>query len=181
MGITEIITSLFGGGLTGLLGSIVTHVADYKSKQLDAQMQTAKLANDVEMKKADAAIMAQEWAARTQITQIETSGASDVAASQAFAASYSLEPKQYSEGLKPSPSQAWLLFLLDFVRGSVRPALTLYLCILSTLIYLQARALIGHGLDAAESAGITKQVVHAILYLTTCSVLWYFGTRAPQK
>ncbi len=56
----EIISSLFGGGLTGLLGSVISNIFNYKSKKLDAEMQVQKYAQDILLKKDDAEIMAQD-------------------------------------------------------------------------------------------------------------------------
>ena len=68
--------------------------------------------------------------------------------------------------------------LLDFARGIVRPALTIYLCALTTYIWWQVRQLIDkEDLDPAEVLEVWKMVVNTILYLTTTCILWWFGTR----
>jgi len=180
MGITEIVSSVLGGGLTGLLGAIITKVAEYKTKQLDIKLLEQKSAHELAMKKADAQLMAQEWAARTQVAQIEADGRESVADAQAFAASFN-EPSRYSEDVKPSPGQAWMLVTLDFIRGFVRPGLTVYLCVLTTLIYLHARSLLGAGISADQAVGIVKDVIDTVLYLSTTCLLWWFGVRNKQR
>jgi len=64
-------SAILGGGATGILGAAVQRYADYKGRQLDLQAQASKQAHEVAMREADARIMAQEWAARTQVATIE--------------------------------------------------------------------------------------------------------------
>lgn len=175
-----VFASILSGGATGIIGVIAQRVADYKNKQLDLQAQKDKQAHEIAMRQADAAILAQEWAARTKVAEVEVAGRSDVADSESFAASFATEPQRYSEGVKPTKGQGWVLVLLDAIRGVVRPALTVYLCVLTTLVYVQAREMVGNGLTAAEALALVKMVVGTILYLTTTCVLWWFGTRNRQ-
>lgn len=170
--------SIFSGGATGLLGVIFQRFADYKNKQLDMQLENQRAANELLLKQAEAEIMKQEWAARTQVAQIEGDTAKDVAASQAFAASFQMEPQRYSEATKLTYGQQWVMVLLDVFRGFIRPALTVYLCALTTMVYFQARALLGkEDLDIEQALELDKMIVGTILYLTTTIVLWWFGTR----
>jgi hypothetical protein len=172
--------SIFSGGATGLLGVIFQRFADYKNKQLDIQVEAQKQANAIAMKEVDAKIMAQEWAARLQVTQTEVEGRSDVASTEAFAKSYELEPKLYATG-KLSNGQRWVMVCLDAVRGLVRPVLTIYLCILTTLVYWEAKTLMTPEAGQAAAYELTKLIVGSILYLTTTCVLWWFGTRNSDK
>lgn len=112
--------SVFSGGATGLLGVVLQRYFDFKNKQADMELQKMKFDQEVALKKADAEIMAQEWAAKTQVAKIETEGASDVAASQAFAASYQAETRNLSTGLQPGKFGTFLLVMVDVLRGSVR-------------------------------------------------------------
>lgn len=175
----ELITSLFGGGLTGLIGSVVSRIFDYKTKQLEITANQQKFAHDLAMRKADAEIMAQEWAARTRVAEVETAGREAVADAQAFAESFK-EPPRYSAGATLTPAQTWLLVILDFTRGMVRPGLTIYLCVITTMVYLQARWLLGPGIKSDDSVQILNKIIAMILYLTTTCVLWWFGTRSKQ-
>lgn len=176
---------VLSGGLTGIIGVGVQRIFEYKSKQLDIQLQNQKFAHEVDMKKADAEIMAQEWAARTKIAATETAGASDVADSHAFAAALTSEPKIYADPSKITPAQEWLMVALDTIRGLIRPVLTIYLCAITTIVYLQARELMGNqplGIDQASA--ILKMIIDTILYLTVTCVLFWFGSRnkaSPPK
>lgn len=176
--------SIFSGGATGLIGAAAQRYADYKNKQLDMQLNAQKFANEVALRKVDAEIMEQEWAARTQVATVEGEAAKDVAASNAFAESYKMEPQRYSDASKLTPGQTWIMVLLDGLRGSVRPLLTIYLCGLTTAVWIQAHSKLSvEDLDSSSALDVWKMVVGNILYLTTTVVLWWFGTRnkAPQK
>lgn len=181
IGISELLSSILGGGVTGLVGVMVQRFADYKNKQLDISADREKFAHEIKMREADAAIMAQEWAAKTRVAEIETDGRTEVADASAFAASFN-EPLRYSEGVTPSSGQGWMLVTLDFIRGIVRPGLTLYLCGITTLIYVQARGLLsGTFLAPEQSIALVEKVIGTILYLTTTCLLWWFGVRNKSK
>lgn len=170
--------SIFSGGATGILGVIAQRFADYKNRQLDLEKLKLEHEQNVALRKLDAEIAAQEWAARTQVAQVEAAGKEAVADAQAFEASFKMEPARYAEGVKPSRGQGWMLVLLDCLRGSIRPLLTVYLCVVTTLVYLQAYGLMeSKALGAAEALELVKLVIGTILYLTTTCVLWWFGTR----
>lgn len=174
-------SSILGGGLTGILGVAVQRFADFKNKKLDIEASREKYAHEVAMKKADAEIMAQEWAARTKVAEVETAGKIDVADSQAFAASFAMEPQRYSTEVKPSVGQSWVFVILDFIRGIIRPGLSIYLCVLTTLVYLQAKETLKNDpLDPKDQAEIMKLIIGTVLYLTTTCVLHYYGTRNKQ-
>lgn len=173
-------TSVVGGGVTGILGVVVQRVADYKNKQLDMQIAKEKYAHETNMRKVDAEIMAQEWAGRTRVAEVEAEAKVDAADASAFQASFA-EPTRATAPIKVTRGQAWVVVILDVIRGIVRPGLTVYLCVLTTLVYMQATALIGvDGIAALTSEQVLQlilKVVGTVLYLTTTCVLWWFGTR----
>lgn len=174
--ISGLLSSIIGGGATGILGIAVQRIADYKNRQLDIEITKANHIHEANMREVDAKIMAQEWAARTKVAEVEGAVKVDVADSQVFAASFN-EPTQYSSILKPNEKQGWLLVILDFIRGLVRPVLTVYLCVLTTLVYLQARSLLGTQMESVQAFEVLQKVVDTIMYLTTTCVLWWYGTR----
>jgi len=177
------IGGVVSGGLTGLIGIGVQRVFEYKSKQLDVQIQAQQQAHEVAMKEADAKIMAQEWAARTQVAQIQATAQVDAEDAKGFSAALTSEPQRYADATKLNSAQEWIMVFLDFVRGMVRPTLTLYLCVLTTLIYFQARQLIGstQGLTVEQAVGLVTYIVNTVLYLTVTAVTFWFGTRNKER
>lgn len=173
--------AVFGGGITGILGVVVQRFFDLKNKDRDLELVKVKNAHELQLKQVDLQIMNQEWAQRVKVAEVEAAGHEAVADSQAFAASFN-EPQRYAAGASLNPAQTWLMVILDFVRGIIRPGLTLYLCLLTTLVYFQAREVQLQAWPAPDEAyGIVKQVIGTILYLFTTCLLWWFGVRNKQK
>lgn len=78
---------------------------------------------------------------------------------------------------------AWLV-ALDVLRGVIRPGLTVYLCAITTLVYLEARGILaaaGASLNPTQALAVHDLIVSTILYLTTTTVLWWFGTRNSER
>ena len=169
--------SILSGGATGLIGIVLQRVADYKNKQLDMQMRAADRAHEL-------AVMSAEWQGRLNVAKEQGEAARDVADSGTLAASYQGAFDRFATwDMKREPwyFKMWLLGL-DIVRGLVRPGLTVYLCVLTTLVYVEARALLSaEDLDAGQAMLLSTRIVETILYLTTTCVLWWFGTRNKGK
>lgn len=167
----SILGSILSGGATGLLGTAIQRYADHKNKKLDIQLKAQEQAHELAVFKARSEMAAAEWA-----------GKMDVEDSKAFNTSLTSEPKVYSEGTARTPAQNWLMVILDFIRGIIRPGLTLYLCTITTVIYHEASSLLNAGFILPEMAyELVHNIVNTILYLTTTCVLWWFGTRNKAK
>jgi len=174
--------SIFSGGLTGLLGVAFQRFFDFLKVKQEIEMKKLDHEHEANMRKIDGELMAQEWAARTQVATIEATARETVAAETSFAASFNSEPKQYSAKVKLGPVTGFLLVLLDFLRGIVRPGLTIYLCVITTMIYVEARAIMANvSFSTADAMAVHDHIISTILYLTTTCVLWWFGTRNSQK
>lgn len=172
--------SILGGGVTGLLGVAVQRFFDLKNKQQDLEVLKLKGEQELALRRIDHEIMQSEWAQRVRVAEVEATGKEAVADSQAFAASFN-EPQRYATG-KLNSTQTWLMVILDFVRGIIRPGLTLYLCALTTLVYLHARQVQTQSwVSPDEAYALTKQIVGTILYLCTTCILWWFGVRNKGK
>lgn len=171
--LNELITSIFSGGVTGLLGAVITKYSEYKTKQLDIERTKLQHLHEAAMKELDAAIMEKEFASRVRVAEIEGESAIEISADDAFAKSYDVEPQRYSSP-KSTIAQNWALVVLDFIRGFVRPGLTIYLCVVVTLMYMQAR-------HSAMTTEIAMKIVETVLYLSTTCVLWWFGIRSRSK
>ncbi len=176
------ILSIFSGGLTGIIGVAIQRFTEYKTKQLEVEMARDKMAHEIDMKHADAQIMEQEWAARTKVAEVEGASHENIAAEASFNTALTSEPKRYSDETKTTTGQEWMFVILDLVRGAVRPALTIYLCGITTVIYVQSKNLLGSSTFTPDQAyNLTAQIIETVLYLTTTCVLFWFGTRNKEK
>lgn len=182
MAISEIIGNVLSGGLTGLAGAAITRYADYKTKQLDIQVQQLKFDNEIQLRHIDERMIEKEWNVRESISINESASAMDIQSSKAFEAAITSDPKLFHNPSKLTRAQnAWLV-LIDGVRGLIRPGLTLYLCLITTAVYMQAGTIIKQTPIGAEHAvEIYSQISATILYLTNCCVLFWFGIRSKSN
>lgn len=178
----EVLGSIFGnifsGGATGLIGVVAQRYADYKNKQLDMALEEQRGKTEIAKRRVDLEITQSEYAGKLKVAQEEGATARDVAESNAFAQSLLREPERYSSADKLTKGQMWIMVVLDALRGSVRPLLTIYLCALTTYVWFQARQVLhAEQLDVKAALEVWQMVVGQILYLTTTVTLWWFGTR----
>lgn len=178
------LSSIFSGGLTGLLGVAFQRFFDFLKVKQEIQMKKMDQDHELSLRRQDAEIMREEWAARTKVAAVEAAGREAAADAEAFGKSFAMEPARYSEGVTLSPAGGMMLVVVDLLRGIVRPGITLYLCVITTIVYLDARAILAAyklTLPVNEAVDLVKLIVSTILYLTTTCVLWWFGTRNKQK
>ena len=178
LGVTAI-GSVFTGGLTGLIGTGLSLWGDHKKREQDLEVRRIDNAHDL-------AVMDKEWAGRTEVAGIEGEAAMNVSADNAFASSFTSEPKRYL-AVKGS-EMPWLIkFLLgvvDFLRGFIRPGMTIYLVVLITAIYWDLRVLMDtYGITMTPDQVLTlmHMIISTVLYTGTTALLWWFGTRNKQQ
>lgn len=170
--------SIFSGGATGLLGVVAQRYADYKNRQLEMALEKQRGEQELAKRRVDLEITQSEYAGKLKVAQEEGATARDVAESNAFAQSLLKEPPRYSSESKLTTAQNWVMVGLDALRGAVRPLLTIYLCALTTYVWVQVRGVLStEALDTQAALDVWKMVVGQILYLTTTVTLWWFGTR----
>ena len=182
MAIADLVLSIFGGGVTGLLGAALTRYGDYKNKQLEMQFQESRQSHEIELRKEDAKMLKLEWDSREKIALVEAESREDVAKSNSFQTALTSEPRQYANVGKFTKTQNLIMVILDFIRGVIRPGLTLYLCGITTAVYLQAGDIIkAQPIPVQSSIDMYSQISGTILYLTTTCILFWFGIRNQDK
>lgn len=181
MGFSDIISSVLSGGITGILGAAISRFADYKTKQLDIEVQKLKFENDIALRHIDERMLEKEWSVRDSIAVTEANSAMDIQDSKSFQTALSNEPKFYHNPSKLTRAQnAWMVFI-DGVRGLIRPGLTLYLSLITTFVYWEAGTIIKKNVLTPEQAfDIYSQISSTILYITTCTILYWFGIRLKE-
>jgi len=181
------ILSTLGGGLTGLLGTIVSGWFEVKKKSLD-------LEREVKTKELDLKAMEKEHEFNLAKAQIEAEKDLQESADKIMTASYTHDKASYLTGEFAAvlEKHAWLavpaaiLFtLVDFLRGIIRPSLTVYFAILTTVMYFKTNALLQSlGLESMNTVIATDmvhQIISMVLYLTSATVSWWFGVRQLRK
>jgi hypothetical protein len=184
------------GGVTGLVGNIVTGIMNYK---------TMKVKNEHEQKMVGLNTNAMLAKAKMQIeiTKNRIAGEVELADSEA----YKINQEKANE---PSFSEKWIdkLFavegkvirwfaitaavliavgfgFVDWLRGFMRPAITMYLTAMTTVVTWMAWDILqAHGLQTmtvVQALEIYNQVIDIVIYLTVTCVTWWFGDRRMAK
>jgi hypothetical protein len=178
------LTAVFGG-ISGIIGAAVTKFFEFKMKRLEAEERAKDRQFQLDL-------MDREWRGRVQVAQAEGEAATEVAASNAFAKSFDLEPKRYLDGV--TAPNTWygriakaliyvLMGLLDFWRGLMRPGLCTYSAVLTTWMFfvlLDMMAKYGNEIPSDLLMQTAVRVVDAMLYLLTTSGAWWYGTRTSS-
>jgi len=79
---------------------------------------------------------------------------------------------------------AFLFGMVDFIRGMIRPSLTVYLCGITTWVTLRAWDIMqmeGVAVSITEAKEIFQDVTSIVVYLTVSCVTWWFGDRRMAK
>lgn len=185
----SVLTSVLGGGATGLLGVLLQRWFDHRKAQadmalvklqLEAAERTRRLELEHQASMADRveATKALEAQLALQAREIEADAAAYAASVGADRATY-LAP----EAQAGSRAARWMMALVDLVRGLVRPGITAYSLVLLTMVFwwvqdLARRA--GAPMTAEQLHQLTMQCVGTVFYLATTCVVWWFGVRPGQ-
>jgi len=184
------------GGITGLVGNIISGVMNYKTQKLKNEHEQAMVA-------LETAAMKEEAKMKIEISKAEIEGAVELAEAEAYTLSQKLgNVELFSDkwidklfSVKGNFAKffaipcAVLLAVgfgfVDWLKGFMRPGITLYLTGMTTVITWMAWEIMKkQGLQAmsvAEAIGIFDQVISIVIYLTVTCITWWFGDRRMAK
>ena len=187
----DILATILGGGLTGLIGNIITSVTNYK-------MQKLKNTHEARMADIDLKTIRLEAEMQVKITEAETEGEVQIAEMDALKESYKqaskpLFDRAYMQHLFKSKWTSWigsllsLLFgIVDFLKGAARPILTYYLMGAATWITVLSYKMLkastaGTVLDVDKAHQLFDTTTQTMIYLTVATVSWWFADRRISK
>lgn len=150
---SEILISLLSGGATGLLGTAISGVLGFAKKGQDHK-------HSVKMREYDLKELEMELNSAEKIAVLS-------AEKSALEGSYKDASTFITSGMELTAGQKWIAILIDLVRGLMRPMITIFF--LGVTAYF------------AWIGGITGDVEQTVLYLTSTTVSWWFGTRQVEK
>jgi len=184
------------GGLTGLIGNVITGITNYKTKKLEA-------IHEEKMVELESAAMKLEAEMNIAINKAEIEGEVELADTAAYMESLksgqtSLFGKEWIDKLFRVEGKflgplakfvgigvAGAFGFIDWLRGFMRPALTAYLVGMATVITFMAWKIIQEygmqAMSADQAVQIFREVTSVIVYLAVSCVTWWFGDRTMSK
>lgn len=192
-----LLSSVMSGGATGLLGILIQRFFDAKSKAQDIEVIALNHKNALDLKEMEIKTVAREWEGREAVAQREAEGVAAQAQAEEHAREVEADSSNYGRSIDNDKAtysapdaqkkNKWLAVMMgsvDFIRGITRPALTMYLVVLTHIMFNWARQIAaekGVTLTAVEVKEIIMTIITTLLYLATVAVVWWFGTRPPAR
>lgn len=161
----DALATILSGGATGILGTAISRVADYVS---DRQKNNFQL----QMSKTHVESIDKEFEGRVKELEVIHKIKAEIPKSSE---ELSAANTQFNESLKEtnkrlSEAKSKWFIAVDVVRATIRPLLTVMLCVMCFVIWAYT-----------EDLELRKQVVLTILYMATTAALWWFGTRPSNE
>jgi len=190
------------GGITGLVGSVVTSITNYKLQKLKNEFEKAKWGFQKDMVALETEAMKAEFEMQLKKIETETEAAVELADTEAYI-------KSIDKGNKDLFSDRWIaklfgqtgwvryisvpvgvivafLFgIVDFLKALMRPGLTMYMTGVTTWITWMAWEIMQkaniEAMTAVQATALFQEVTTAVIYLTVSCVTWWFGDRRIAK
>lgn len=184
------------GGLTGLIGNAVSAFMNYKTKKLEFN-------HEEKMIELETTAMIKEAEANIQIEKARIEGEVQIADAQAYMESIkqgndSIMEKEWIVKMFDNEGKSkWITIpiaslavggfaIVEWLRGFMRPALTMYLTGVTTWVTWMAWDIIqqaggAEAMTVTQSVEIFNNVTSIVVYLTVSCVTWWFGDRRLSK
>ena len=189
------------GAATGLIGNVVGGIFKYKTQKLENERKNLDNLHQINMVKAETNAMIMESQANIAITKAQIEGEIEVADANAYIQSQKEGNKSFFDNKwidKLFAVEGWTKYIavpvgvlvatgfgfIDFLRGIIRPTLTMYLVGLTTYITYNAWTIMqtaGVNITNVQAVEIFNNVTSIVIYLTVSCVTWWFGDRRISK
>lgn len=174
----DLIGGVLSGGATGLFGLGVSAFTSYKKDKEKNRHNEAMVKLNSEAIRAEAELEIEKVYVEGDI---QKSIESTKAAAAGLKASYEHDQAAYFKGEQGKVAK-FFFGIVDFFRGMIRPSLTIYLVVLTSLMYWSMVELLGtNGISDAQALKIIMMIVTMVLYLTATCITWWFGGRQLEK
>lgn len=186
---------LIFGGITGLVGNVITSVTNYKTMKLknehDEKMIELNTSAMIEKSKMQIIVTKNKIAGEVELAELGAYTKSQEVGNQKTFSEKWIENLLSTEGrTKVIAIPFGILFctlfsIVDFLRGFMRPALTIYLTVLTTIItYMSWEILQKNGVETIQlkdAISLFDRVISIVIYLTVSCVTWWFADRQTAK
>lgn len=175
----DFLGSILSGGATGLLGVVANGIFGWLKERGEREER-------LEMRRLSIQHAQLEFESRERIVDREQDARELVSSDELRRSSYSQDKATYSRGIQLTTSQGWLMVLVDFLRGMIRPVTTVYLIALVTAIYITTHIFlkglaVAQHINTANMLEQQREIISTVLYLCTVCVTWWFGDRAQRR
>lgn len=147
------------GSITGIFGNWITRREERKNKEIDNKHELDVLKYQKELGQQNHEHQLQ--IADKNIEQTTVEG----------------ELNAFTESQKND--SGWM----DKAKAIVRPLLTTYLAMMTTIIAYQVHTLVGglEGVDPTQLSGIYEDIIQNVLYLTNLAFSWWYASRSNYQ
>lgn len=199
MDIGSIIGNLFSGGATGIISTLAGGIFGFLGAKSRQKHDLAVKKLELDEKREENKENEKDRAFQLDYLKSEADNAEKIAKVQleekkfvgdmkALTASIKSDAATYSKGWQDKVGTTgaaiigFALAMVDVARGLIRPAITVYLVILMSMLWFQVRNVIIIQLsnDTEFAKTIALILINMIIFLTNMSVGWWFGMR-PTK
>jgi hypothetical protein len=191
--IGSLVSGVLSGGATGLLGLLLKHWFDFKTRQQDLELVRLNHANALEVRKleldAQQRIAERGAQAQERVAEVEAAAREAEAAERSYQASHESDRATFlaPEAQRTSRLARWLMAAVDAFRGIIRPGVTIYVLVLLTMLLVWVQHLFERAqlqLTPEQTKDLALQVIGTVTYLCTTVTVWWFGVRgqpAPRR
>lgn len=181
-GLFGLLGSATGGGVIGLVAGLLNKREERKRAEQEQHFELEKL--KLESAEANAERSHAVAMADKKMQQAVTEGEieRDVKELDRRIAVDTLEAKGWYESIKNGFKETGI-YAVDLVRGMMRPFITAWLLIASTMVTFDLFVMVG-GLEALPdeiSQDLAVYVVHQLFNLTSMSISWWFASRPHNQ
>lgn len=187
------VTSALSGGGLGVFGGLVQKMIDmYQAKvHRDQEIEITKLdhAHEIAMQGEARLTMKLEAEAKLTVARVEGDTQRAVTDTNAMVAALASDKRSYATD-EAANKWPFLMVLVDFLRGVIRPGLTIYLTIATSVIvavasyHLHATWMAGQ-IQASQIKDIVQasliESIKTILFLFEMTVCFWFVTRPSSS
>lgn len=183
------------GGVTGLVGNVITSITNYKTLKIknehDEKMLPLQTTAMLEKGKMEIDLMKNKIAGEIELADVEAYTKSQEYGNQKtfsekwIESMFAVQGKMRILAIPFAIMFCSLFAIVDFLRGFMRPGLTMYLTGLTTVItYMAWDILQKHGvagMSLPEAVSLFDRVISIVIYLTVSCVTWWFADRRTAK
>lgn len=170
------IEALFIGAIKLLgsagFGTIFGGLMGWMNRKADMQLKKLEYDHELAMRDKDAAIMAQEWASRTKVAQVEGEAKVEAEAYAALAKSY-----EFGRGAKGGKMEAFAAFMRPFMSGGY--------FVFSTVgcgwIVYYAFKKVGVQFTVAQWYELVMFVIAWFFFMAGAAIGWWYAMRPGKQ